>query len=226
MMLRNWEDIPEFMRCDEVRTYYEVLNRKRFQLCEKRVLDVCLALVLLLILMIPMLVISLMIKLDSPGNVLFRQERVTAYGKRFRIHKFRTMVDHADRKGTAVTVQGDARVTKVGSMLRNKRLDELPQLLDILAGDMTFVGTRAEVPKYVSKYSKEMLATLLLPAGVTSEASIRFKDEAEMLANAEDADTVYVEKVLPQKMKINLKSLRHFSIGSDFATLIRTVFAV
>ena len=218
MMLRDWEDIPEFMRCDEVRAYYDVLDRKRFQLCAKRVLDVCLALVLLLILMIPMLVISVMIKLDSPGKVLFRQERVTAYGKRFRIHKFRTMVDHADKKGTAVTVQGDARVTKVGSMLRNKRLDELPQLLDILTGNMTFVGTRAEVPKYVSAYTDEMYATLLLPAGVTSEASIRFKDEAMLLSEVADADRVYVER--------NLNSLRRFSIGSDIATLIRTVFVV
>ena len=173
-----------------------------------------------------LLALTAAIKLDSPGPVFFRQERVTTYGKTFRIHKFRTMVNHADKMGTAVTVGGDSRITKIGGKLRSCRLDELPQLLDVLAGDMSFVGTRPEATKYVAAYRPEYYATLLLPAGITSEASIRYKDEAKLLDAAEDVDRVYMEKVLPGKMKYNLDAIRNFSLRTELGTMFRTVAAV
>ena len=181
---------------------------------------------MLLFLALPMGFIALLIIMDSPGGAFFRQERITQYGRRFRIHKFRTMVKDAERKGSLVTTSGDARVTRIGEFLRKYRLDELPQLIDVLKGDMSFVGTRPEVTKYVKKYTKEMRATLLLPAGITSEASIRYRDEAELLEGAEDADRVYLEKILPEKMAINLQALRDFSLWSDLKTMAGTVLAV
>lgn len=226
MRLRKWEDIPEFMRCEEVKPYYDALSHKRIQLFCKRLFDIVIAIILLVLLAIPMLIIAIMIKLDSRGPVFYRQERVTTYGRHFRIHKFRTMVNDADKIGTAVTVGGDARITKVGGKLRNLRLDEMPQLIDVLIGDMSFVGTRPEAVKYVDAYTKEMNATLLLPAGITSEASIRYKDEAKLLDAADDVDEVYIEDILPAKMKYNLDSIKFFSFGGDIVTMFRTVAAV
>lgn len=225
-MLKKWEELPDFMQCEEIRPYYDVLSKKRAALVCKRVFDVLAAAVLLILLAIPMGVIALLIKLDSPGPVFFRQERVTTCGKTFRIHKFRTMVNHADKMGTAVTVGGDSRITKIGAKLRSCRLDELPQVLDVLAGDMSFVGTRPEATKYVAAYRPEYYATLLLPAGITSEASIRYKDEAKLLNAAEDVDRVYMEKVLPGKMEYNLRSIREFSLRTELGTMFRTVTAV
>lgn len=225
-MLRKWEDLPEYMQCEEVRAYYDSLSRKKVSLFFKRVFDIIAGLLLLIILAIPMAVIAIMIKLDSEGPVFYRQERVTAYGKRFKIHKFRTMVANADKIGTAVTTGGDSRITKVGQKLRNCRLDEFPQVFDVLAGTMSFVGTRPEAVKYVEQYTPEMLATLLLPAGITSEASIRYKDEAELLDAADDVDRVYVEDVLPAKMKYNLESVKNFSFWGDLKTMLRTAAAV
>ena len=171
-------------------------------------------------------IIALYIKLDSEGPVFYRQERITTYGKHFKIHKFRTMVNNADQIGSAVTVDNDSRITKVGEKLRGCRLDELPQIFDLISGNMSFVGTRPEAVKYVEKYKNEYMATLLLPAGITSEASIRYKDEATLLDTAEDVDKVYVEEVLPGKMKYNLDSIKNFSFWGDIATMFRTVFAV
>ena len=225
-MLRKWEDLPDFMRIPEVRPYWEVLNRKRGQLVLKRLFDLTAGLLLSVILAIPMAVISVLIKRDSEGPVFYRQERVTTYGRHFRIHKFRTMVSNADKIGTAVTVGNDSRITKIGSKLRGHRLDELPQVLDVIVGDMSFVGTRPEAVKYVEKYKPEYLATLLMPAGITSEASIRYKDEDKLLDAADDVDSVYVNQVLPAKMKWNLKSLRTFSFPKEIATMFRTVVAV
>lgn len=226
MSLRKWEDLPAFMQCEEVKEYYDILAKKKVALGLKRGFDVVVAAVMLIIFAIPMLVIAILIKADSSGPVFYRQERVTTYGKKFKIHKFRTMVSNADKIGSAVTVGGDARITKVGSKLRNLRIDEIPQLLDVLSGNMSFVGTRPEATKYVEKYTKEMNATLLLPAGITSEASIRYKDEAELLDAADDVDKVYVEEVLPGKMKYNLQSIKNFSFVGEIATMFRTVFAV
>lgn len=225
-MLRKWEQLPKHMQTDEVRYYYDILAHKRLSLFFKRVFDIFVALILLILLAIPMIIIAICIKLDSKGQVFYRQERVTTYGKKFKIHKFRTMVNNADKIGSAVTVSQDARITKMGAKLRDLRLDELPQVIDVLEGNMSFVGTRPEAIKYVRKYTKEMWATLLLPAGITSEASIRYKDEAELLKDVQDVDQVYMEEVLPEKMKFNLKSIEEFSFFGDIATMFRTVLAV
>lgn len=224
--MRKWEELPKFMQCEEVKEYYDILSKKKLSLIVKRVFDVVAAAGVLIVTAIPMLIISIKIATESPGGVFYRQERITAYGKKFRIHKFRTMVANADQIGSTVTVSGDSRITPTGTFLRKYRLDELPQVFDVLAGNMSFVGTRPEATKYVRKYTKEMRATLLLPAGITSEASIRYKDEAALLDTAEDVDKVYVEQVLPEKMKYNLASLKHFNFGSDIATMFRTVLAV
>ena len=226
MILKNWDELPKYMRVPEVRPYYEILKKRRLSLLIKRVFDFFAAIIFLVILAIPMLVIALMIKLDSPGPVFYRQERVTTYGRHFRIHKFRTMVSNADKIGTAVTVGNDSRITRVGSKLRRLRLDELPQLFDVISGDMSFVGTRPEAVKYVERYQPEFNATLLMPAGITSEASIRYKDEDKLLNAADDVDRVYVEEVLPGKMKWNLESIRRFRFLREILTMFRTVFAV
>ena len=225
-MLQKWESLPEWMQCPEVREYYDILHRHRGSLLLKRVFDLVAGACVLVVSAVPMAVIGVMIRQDCPGPVFYRQERVTTCGKVFRIHKFRTMVQNADKIGTAVTVGGDSRITKIGAKLRRFRLDELPQVFDVLSGDMSFVGTRPEVVKYVKQYRPEYLATLLLPAGITSEASIRYKDEEKLLQNAQDADRVYLEQVLPEKMKYNLQSIRHFSFWGEIATMIRTVLAV
>lgn len=225
-MLKRWEDLPAFMRVDEVRPYWEGLWKKRGQLVLKRIFDFVVALVLLIILAIPMGIIALLIKKEDPGPVFYRQERVTTYGKFFRIHKFRTMVVNADKIGTAVTVGEDPRITKVGKKLRSLRLDELPQVLDVISGDMSFVGTRPEAVKYVEQYKPEYYATLLMPAGITSEASIRYKDEAKLLDAAADVDKVYMEQVLPAKMVWNLESVRRFRFLREILTMFRTVYAV
>ena len=226
MKLRKWEELPSFMRCKEVREYYSILEKRQFQLKIKRLFDIIVSLLMLIILSFPMFFISILIKMDSSGPVFYRQERITTYGKKFRIHKFRTMVSNADKIGTTVTVDGDSRITKVGNKLRNYRLDELPQLIDVLIGDMSFVGARPEATKYVKCYTKEMYATLLMPAGITSEASIRYKDEAKMLDGVNDVDKVYTEKILPQKMKWNKKKKKKFCIFNDLLTMLRTVVAI
>lgn len=224
--MKKWEELPKFMQCDEVKEYYDILSKKKLSLRLKRVFDIVAATCILIITAIPMIIIAIRIATESKGGVFYRQERVTTYGKKFKIHKFRTMVANADQIGSAVTVSGDNRITPTGAFLRKYRLDELPQVFDVLSGNMSFVGTRPEVTKYVKKYTKEMRATLLLPAGITSEASIRYKDEAELLDAADDVDKVYIEQVLPGKMKYNLESIRRFSFFGEIATMFRTVFAV
>lgn len=220
-----WEELPESMRTEEVRPYYEALSRKRGTLVLKRALDILLSSLALLLIWPVYLVLAVAIKLDSPGPVFYRAERITQYGRPFRIHKFRTMVCHAD-KGSAVTVNNDSRITRVGKAIRACRLDETAQLLDVLSGSLTLVGTRPESPHYVEHYTPEMMATLLLPAGVTSKASIYYKDEALLLDGAEDSDRVYVERILPAKMKYNLCALEELSLGSDIRIMLMTVLAV
>lgn len=225
-MLKNWNELPEYMRTDEVRPYYDLLQKKKISLFLKRVFDIVVSLIMIILCSPILLIISILIVKDSKGGVFYRQERVTQYGRVFRIFKFRTMVQNADQIGTQVTVSNDSRITKIGSKLRNCRLDELPQLFNIFLGDMTFVGTRPESVHYVKSYTNEMYATLLLPAGVTSEASIEYKDEADLLDQADDVDSVYINEVLPEKMKYNLNSIKEFSFFKEIATMFRTVFAV
>ena len=226
MILCKWDNLPDNMRIKEVRPYYDILSRKKGQLLLKRIFDFIVALIMLIVLCIPIAIISVWIKLDSEGSVFYRQERVTTNGKHFRIHKFRTMVSNADKIGTQVTVGNDSRITRVGKKLRHIRLDELPQLIDVLQGTMSFVGTRPEAVKYVEQYKPEYMATLLMPAGITSEASIRYKDEDNLLSAADDVDRVYVEEVLPAKMVWNLESIRRFKFLREILTMFRTVAAV
>ena len=226
MRMISWEKLPPQMQTEAVKPYYEILQKKQIGLIFKRSFDIVVSLIMLLILSPVFLVLAIAIKLDSKGPVFYRQVRVTQYGKEFRIFKFRTMVNNADKIGSKVTVGGDSRITRVGKVIRECRLDEIGQLLNILGGSMTFVGTRPEVPKYVEKYTPEMWATLLLPAGVTSEASIRYKDEAALLDAAEDVDATYIQDVLPGKMKYNLRSIQEYSFFKDIKTMFQTVFAV
>lgn len=222
----KWDELPEEMRNDEVYHYYKILKRHPISLAMKRVADVIFSLLLIVALSPVFVILAVLIKRDSVGPVFFRQTRVTQYGKRFRIYKFRTMVQNAEQVGNQVTSKNDMRITKIGSKIRNLRLDELPQLFNVLKGEMSFVGTRPEVEKYVARYTDRMKATLLMPAGITSEASIMYKDEARLLENAEDADRVYVEKVLPEKMKYNLNEIENFGFGKGLRTMVKTIVAV
>lgn len=225
-MLRKWEDIPDFMKNDSVKEYYDILNKKRFSLFFKRLFDIIVSFLMLILISPVYLILAIAIKIDSKGPVFYRQTRITSYGKEFKIHKFRTMVDNADKKGTLITLSEDDRVTRVGKLIRNIRLDETGQLIDILLGHMSFVGTRPEVPKYVKHYSEEMLATLLLPAGVTSNASIEYKDEDDLLKDAEKPEEIYIDKILPEKMKYNLNDIKDFTFLRDCKIMIKTVVAV
>lgn len=225
-MLREWNKLPKSMRIEAVRPYYERLKKKKVSLALKRAFDVIASSIMIIILSPLLIIISILIVTDSKGGVFYRQERVTQYGKKFRIFKFRTMVANADKIGTQVTVSNDNRITKIGSVIRKYRIDEIPQLFNILAGDMSLVGTRPESVHYVKHYTPEMMATLLLPAGVTSEASILYKDEAELLDEADDVDKVYIEKILPEKMKYNLESIKKFSFVREIKTMIKTIIAV
>lgn len=224
-MLCKWEQLPEALQIPEVKPYYDALKKKQISLLFKRVFDVTVSAVMLLVLLPVFAVLAIAIKLDSPGPVFYRQVRVTRYGKEFRIFKFRSMVQNAD-KGSLVTVGADSRITRVGKLIRKCRLDEICQLIDILRGTMTFVGTRPEVPKYVASYTPEMLATLLLPAGVTSMASILYKDEDMLLRDTKDVDKTYIEKVLPGKMHYNLRDIEEFGFWRDIRIMFMTVFAV
>lgn len=224
--MKRWEDLPACMKKQEVKKYYNYLQKHMFALWCKRIGDVIMALMLLVFLFPVFICISIAIKIDSKGPVFFRQPRITTYGKTFYIYKFRTMIDGADKKGAQVTVKDDSRVTKLGKILRKYRIDEFPQLFNILIGDMSFVGTRPEVEKYVKVYTDEMKATLLLPAGVTSWASIQYKDEERLLDLGQNIDEIYINKILPEKMKYNLEALEKFSLFSEIKIMVYTVLAV
>ena len=228
MILKKYNDLPENMKNDKVKEYYDILSRKKVNLFLKRFFDIMMSLILLIILSPIFIILAIWIKLDSKGPVFYRQERVTTYGKIFKIFKFRTMVQDADKKGSLITIGEDPRITKIGKKIRKSRLDEIPQLINILKGDMSFVGTRPEVPKYVEKYTDEMKATLLMPAGVTSRASIEYKDEDEIinkyLSKGEKLDDIYIKRVLPEKMKWNLEYIKDFNIFEDIKICIKTIF--
>lgn len=225
MLLKKWEQLPPEMQTEEVRKYYDILKKKQASLLFKRMFDIVVSFLMLILLSPLFLILAFAIKLDSKGPVFYRQVRITQNLRKFRIFKLRSMVQNVDQ-GSLVTVQCDARITRVGKLIRRFRFDEVSQLINVLKGDMTFVGTRPEVPKYVDQYTSEMLATLLLPAGVTSLASIYYKDEADLLDAAEDTDKVYIEKILPAKMYYNLKSIEHYSFWGDIRIMFMTFFAM
>lgn len=224
--MKQFEKLPVSFQTEAVRPYYDLLRRKTASRVLKRLFDILVSFVLLLLLLLPIAVIAVIVKTTSPGAVFFRQERVTTYGRHFRIFKFRTMVENAESLGTQVTTDSDSRVTPIGRFLRKYRLDELPQVLNVLDGSMSFVGTRPEVPRYVEQYREEYYATLLLPAGITSPASILYKDEEKLLSSAQNADQVYIEQVLPEKMKYNLEYVKHFGFFSDIKLMLKTVVSV
>ena len=230
MILKKYDFLPQNMQNAEVKKYYDILKRKKFNLILKRIFDIIFSLILLVLLSPIFLILAIAIKIDSKGNVFFRQERITLYGKKFKIFKFRTMVQDADKNGNLVTQKKDTRITKVGNLIRKSRLDEIPQLINVLLGDMTFVGTRPEVEKYVNEYTNEMLATLLMPAGITSIASIEYKDEDEIISNATEAgksiDEVYINEILPEKMKYNLEYIKKFNCLKDIEICFKTITAV
>lgn len=221
--MRAFEKLPPEFQNPQVKKYYDILRKKSASVVMKRVFDIVAALLILLFLLLPIAVIAVLVKCDSKGPAMFRQERVTKYGKKFRIFKFRTMVVNAESLGTLVTTDSDSRVTKIGRTLRKYRLDELPQIFNVLGGSMSFVGTRPEVPRYVDAYEDVYYATLLLPAGITSLASIMYKDEEKLLSAGGDTDKVYLEQILPEKMKYNLDYLEHFGFGADIKLMFRTV---
>ncbi len=222
-MLLPFENLPEKLRNDKVKPYYDILYKKRRVLFWKRVTDLLISIILLIVLLIPMLILSIIVKCTSKGPVLYKQKRVTTYGKVFNIFKFRTMVVDADQIGALVTSENDNRVTKIGKILRKYRLDELPQVFNVLSGKMSIVGTRPEVPKYVDQYTDVMCATLLMPAGITSLASIKFKDEEKLLQDSNNVDEDYVNKILPKKMRYNLKYISRFGFRRDLYLMIKTV---
>lgn len=230
MILPKWDNLPQCMQNDAVSGYYDILKKKKAGLAVKRGFDLMISLIMIVILSPILAVLAVVIKVDSKGPVFYRQERVTTGNRTFRIFKFRTMVQNADKIGSLVTVGNDSRITRVGSKIRKCRLDELPQLINIVKGEMSFVGTRPEVRKYVDCYTDEMMATLLLPAGVTSLASIKYKDEDEIMeehtARGESPDNAYVKYVLPEKMKYNLEYLKTFSFMGDIRLMFKTVFSV
>lgn len=225
-MLAKWETLPEYMQNAQVAKYYKTLQNRKFALLCKRVFDVCVASVLAVVLLPLMLVIALVVKLDSPGKIFYKQKRVTQGGRVFNVLKFRTMVENADKIGAKVTSKDDARITKIGKWLRKLRLDELPQIFNVLSGELSFVGVRPEVPEYVSHYTPEMYATLLLPAGVTSLTSILYKDEDKLLEGSQNPEKTYINEILPQKMKYNLEYIRNFSFWDDILVMVKTVLAV
>ena len=190
----------------------------------KRVFDVVSALLGLLVFGLPMLAVAAWIRLDSPGPVFFRQDRVGRHGKVFRIHKFRTMAVDAERRGPQLTVGADARVTRAGRGLRAPRLDELPQVLDVLAGDMSLVGPRPDVPRYVEQWPPALRERVLaVRPGITDPASLKFRDEATLLAQAADPEREYMDVILPRKLALAADYADHASVWTDLAVIGRSV---
>lgn len=230
MILKEFKELPKEMQNDSVLKYYDILKQKKIMLLLKRFLDFIGSLILLILLSPILIILAILIKIDSKGPVFYRQERVTTNGKIFKIFKFRTMIQDADKRGALITGKQDGRITRIGNKIRKCRLDELPQLINILKGEMSFVGTRPEVKKYVDMYTDEMKATLLMPAGVTSMASIKFKDEDEIISkqtkSGKTVDEAYVNDILPEKMKWNLEYIKKFSIFEDLKICIETVIKV
>ena len=228
--MRTEHQMPEFMKNHYTLEAIKVLQQKKGTLIFKRLFDICLSLILLVLLLPVFLVLAICIKLEDGGPIFYRQQRITTYGRVFKIFKFRTMVLNADKMGPLVTQDNDSRITKIGKKIRDFRLDEIAQLINVLIGDMTFVGTRPEVQKYVDAYSDEMMVTLLLPAGITSKSSIEFRNEADKISKWMEqgltADEAYIQKILPEKMKYNIDYISELSIAQDIKVMLQTVFAV
>ena len=204
----------------------DVLARRKPQLIAKRAMDIVLSACALAILWPLLLLIALAIWIDDPGPVFYRQVRVGRNGKTFRIFKFRSMVMDADKKGLAITVGRDIRITRVGAVLRKTKLDELAQLLNVLLGQMSFVGPRPEVPKYVELYTPYQRQVLLVRPGITDYASIAYRNENDLLAGAPNPEAMYIEQIMPDKIELNMKYLREISPLADIRLILKTIVAV
>lgn len=226
MFVSDFEDLPEPMRVPAVREYWELLQKKRGSLFWKRLLEWLLCGIVFLIALPFFLVFALLVKVTSPGPVFFRQERIGRDMKPFAILKFRTMAADADRRGVQLTTGNDSRITRFGRFLRAINMDEMPQLLNVLKGDMSLIGTRPEVRRYVDVYTDEMLATLLLRPGMLSNASVKYKNENDLLTGASDPVRVYIDTILPDKMRYNLEYLRELSVGEDLRIIGRSIACV
>lgn len=222
-MLLSFDELPKEFQNDDVKKYYDILKNKKSSIIIKRTFDIILSVLLIIILSWLIIILALCVKFSSRGPVLYKQIRITTYNKEFKIYKFRTMVVNADKMGSHVTSMNDKRITRIGHILRKYRLDELPQLFNVLKGDMSFVGTRPEVPDYVKRYTPKMYATLLMPAGITSLASIKFKNEDRMLETSTNIDEDYVGIILPKKMHYNLLYIKNFGFRNDLYLMLKTV---
>lgn len=220
------QELTFMQQTEELQEYKELLERQRVSLFLKRVFDIVVSALILLLLSPVFLLLSIAIKLDSSGPVFYRQVRVGRYGEDFKIFKFRSMVQDADKKGLALTTEGDARITRVGKLIRKCRLDEFSQVLNVLQGTMSLVGPRPEVRRYVDVYEPEYLATLLIRPGVTATASIAFRNEDELLNSGGDPEEIYVKQILPEKMRYNLEYLQNISVWNDIKIMVQTVLAV
>ncbi|MCF6465102.1 hypothetical protein C3E90_04260 [Clostridium sp. Cult2] len=204
----------------------EILEKRKIQLVFKRMFDILVSFIGLLILLPAFIVIAIVIKLGSKGTVFFRQIRVGKDGKEFMIFKFRTMIIDAEKKGMQLTVDGDNRITKSGHFLRKSKVDELPQLINVLIGDMSFVGPRPEVPKYVAMYDENQRCILKIRPGITDIASIEYKDEDLILAQSKNPEETYINEIMPKKIKLNVKYIENMSIAYDIRLIIETIFKV
>lgn len=220
--MKAWDKIKSPINNSLTKPYYDIVKKKILYRFIKRGFDLFASLILLVILFLPSFVIALAIVIDSRGGVFFLQTRVGRYGKPFKIIKFRSMVKNSEGD-KQITSNNDSRVTKLGRFLRKTHIDEFPQLLNVIAGQMSFVGTRPEVKKYVDLYKDDWYATLLMRPGITSTASYSCDDEAKFLTN-ENVHDVYLEKVLPYKMNLNLLDLKSPSVFRDIKILWKTVF--
>ena len=221
-MIPRWENFPDSMKNECTLKYYNSISSKKISLIVKRFFDVICSLIFLIILFPVMILFSMLIKLESINEpIFFKQKRITQYGKEFYIIKFRTMKSKSDIS-SSITYDNDPRVTKIGKILRKFRIDEFPQLINVFMGQMSFVGTRPEVQEYVDFYDNEMRSTLILPAGITSIASIKFKDEEKLLRDSKDVQKTYVENILPKKMVYNIEYIKQFNFLLDIKIMILT----
>lgn len=204
----------------------ELLRNRKFQLILKRLFDIIFSFLGLLFLLPVFLIIAVAIKLDSKGSVFFKQIRVGKDGKEFKIYKFRTMVEDAEKKGMRITVDGDKRITKLGYFLRKYKIDELPQLINVLLGDMSFVGPRPEVPKYVAMYDEDQRSILRIRPGITDIASIEYRDENSLLVKSNNPEETYIREIMPRKIKLNIEYLKRMSIVYDIKLIFRTILVV
>lgn len=223
LLLSKKENLPKKLKTPAVLPYYNILKKKGATLITKRVIDCTMCSLIFLIASPFFLIFALLVKLTSKGPVFFKQERVGRDLKPFFILKFRTMVENADKQGVQLTTGNDSRITGFGKFLRAINMDEMPQLINVIKGDMSIIGTRPEVKRYVLVYSEEMYATLLLSPGMLSRASVKYKNENELLTGIPDPQEMYIKKILPDKMKENLAYLKQISLKEDFIIVMKSI---